>query len=175
MPKKPFVLQFEPAELPGYAVQYSYKRDPAAAIAAGDAAAQDRRYTRDGVLAVIKWKAARANTRLEPDEDVVKATTHAALTTADETLRMDRLTELDGVGVPIASALLFFTEPTRYPMLDRRAVRSLGHAPRGKYPTEFWVRYLTFCRQLANDHGLTMRELDKALWEYDHQQNPGQC
>jgi hypothetical protein len=30
----------------------------------------------------------------------------------------------------------------------------------------FWVGYLHACRDLAAEHGVSLRTLDKALWQY---------
>jgi hypothetical protein len=168
MPTKPFNLQFPAADLQKYADEYSYPREPADAIAAGQKAADDGRYTRDGVLAVVNWKSARTKDRITTDA-VIRAATADAFATDDETARMEALTTLPGVGVPVASALLLFACGESYPILDVNALASLGHKRRGVYPTEFWVRYLTFVRHLAAENGMSARTVEKALWENDKQ------
>lgn len=50
-----------------------------------------------------------------------------ALTAVDEDLRIRALTELRGVGVPVASTLLHFAFPERSPIFGLRALESLGH------------------------------------------------
>jgi hypothetical protein len=79
---------------------------------------------------------------------------------------MDALVALEGVGVPTASALLFFAFPNDYPILDVRALESLGVRGRTQYPVSFWLDYLGACRGLARRHGVHLRTLDKALWQY---------
>lgn len=176
MPIKPFQLQFDEGELEELAARYSYGKDEAAARTAGEAATQAGYYTRYGVLAVVEWKSERSKSSLEANAAAVEdATGRALATVGDEGGRMDALTELDGVGVPIASALLFFAYPVAYPILDRRVVVSLGHRPRGRYPTPFWLRYLAFCRNLAQARELPIRTVDKALWQHDKEQEEENC
>ena len=83
---------------------------------------------------------------------------------------MDALLSLEGVGVPTGSALLHFAHPESYPILDVRALESLGRKSRGTYPVSFWVDYLTACRSLSSKCGVSIRELDKALWQWSAEQ-----
>lgn len=78
-----------------------------------------------------------------------------------------------GVAVPIASALLQFAAPDRYPILDYRAARSFGHRRRTSYPAAYGVRYFAACRHEQALHGVAnLRTLDKALWAYDRHRHP---
>jgi hypothetical protein len=79
---------------------------------------------------------------------------------------MNALLELKGVGVPTASTLLYVAFPDDYPILDVRALESLGVKPRSQYPVSFWLQYLDACRELARRCGVSIRTLDKALWQH---------
>ena len=92
--------------------------------------------------------------------------TSRALATDDERARMIALLELVGVGVPTASVLLYFAFPRDYPILDVRALESLGVKPRSQYPLSFWLEYVTACRELARRYRVSVRTLDKALWQH---------
>ncbi len=92
--------------------------------------------------------------------------TRRALTTADEETRMSALLQLAGVGVPTASVLLYFAFPDDYPIHDVRALESLGVKPRSQYPVSFWLEYLDACREPARRRGVSIRTLDKALWQH---------
>ena len=65
---------------------------------------------------------------------------------------MEALTTIPGVGVPIGSALLLFACGDSDPILDVNALASLDHEGRGQCPTEFWLRYLAFVRQLVAEN-----------------------
>ena len=79
---------------------------------------------------------------------------------------------LDGVSWPTASAILHFAHRDPYPVLDYRAVWTVG-VDSPWYDYAFWAAYTAFCRALATAHGLTMRELDRALWQFSKDQQPG--
>ena len=96
----------------------------------------------------------------------IAAATCEALDPADERARLAALTALNGVAVPVASALLHFAMPDRYPILDYRALASLGdHKRRTQYTVAFWLDYVERCQGLARAAGVSIRELDKALWQ----------
>ncbi|HUJ33820.1 MAG TPA: hypothetical protein VLW51_01330 [Solirubrobacteraceae bacterium] len=113
------------------------------------------------------WKTVRSRPKVaaNPEAAVVDATGRA-LAAGDEATRIAALLELEGVGVPTASALLYFAFPEDYPILDVRALESLGVGPRSTYPVSFWLEYLAACRELARSAGVSLRTLDKALWQY---------
>jgi hypothetical protein len=96
---------------------------------------------------------------------VVVASTRRALHASDEAERMGALLELSGVGVPTASTLLYVAFPQDYPILDARALESLGVKARSTYPLSFWLAYLEACRTIARQAGVSLRTLDKALWQ----------
>jgi hypothetical protein len=56
--------------------------------------------------------------------------------------------------------------PGRYPILDVRALWSLGFSRPPAYTFGFWSEYVAFTRSEARRLGVSMRELDRALWQY---------
>lgn len=160
-----FGLQFPPAEIEALAARFGYT-DDAACRAAGAAARARGHYTREEFLTVCEWKTSRSRSKVERnDAAAVEEATRHALESADERERMEALAALEGVGVPTASTLLHFAFPDDYPILDVRALESLGQRSRSVYPVEYWLRYLDVCRELALRHGVSIRTLDKALWQ----------
>jgi hypothetical protein len=116
---------------------------------------------------VCAWKTVRSRPKVAANtEDAVVDATGRALAATDEAVRITSLLELEGVGVPTASTLLYFAFPDDYPILDVRALESLGVKPRSQYPVSFWLGYLAACRQIARDAGVSVRTLDRALWQY---------
>ena len=167
-----FELQFPPDDIEALARRFAYDEDPDC-IAAGAAAAVRGSYTREEFLLVCAWKSARSRPLLQSNDALkVEAATRAAFETPDETARMVALCGLRGVGVPIASALLHFAFPDRYPILDVRALESLGRKGRSVYPVSFWVGYVHACRELAAARGVSLRTLDKALWQHSKEAQP---
>ena len=100
--------------------------------------------------------------------------TGRALAATDESGRITPLLKLHGVGVPTASTLLYFAFPDDYPILDVRALESLGVKPRSVYPVSFWLDYLGACRDLARRYGVSIRTLDKALWQHSKERATAQ-
>mgnify|MGYP001265380021 CR=1 FL=1 len=100
-------------------------------------------------------------------DEFVKEITAIALNAKEERLRIEILTLLDGVGWPTASVILHFYHKEPYPILDFRALWSLGIAVVPKqYEFQFWWRYVEFCRSLFVKYDVSNRTLDKALWQY---------
>jgi hypothetical protein len=132
------------------------------------AAARDRGYyTRAEFIEVCSWKTVRSRPKVAANtEAAVVETTGRALAAVDEASRIAALLELEGVGVPTASTLLYFAFPEDYPILDVRAVESLGIKPPSTYTVSFWLEYLQACRELSRRAGVSIRTLDKALWQH---------
>jgi hypothetical protein len=166
-----FVLQFDPAEIGSLAARFGYA-DDSAATAAGAAARERGSYTADELALVCGWKTPRSAPLVAQNgsADIETITARALDGVVSEHERMASLLELRGVGVPSASALLHFAFPDRYPILDVRALESLGKAGRSTYSVGFWLRYLVACRALAAKEGVAMRTLDKALWQHSKEQ-----
>ena len=113
------------------------------------------------------WKTVRSRPKVAANtEAAIVEATGRALAATDEAARIGALLELEGVGVPTASTLLYFAFPDDYPILDVRALESLGVKSRSTYPVRFWLEYLDACRMLARRAGVSIRTLDKALWQY---------
>jgi hypothetical protein len=168
-----FKLQFPPEQINELAADFSYE-DDARCLEAGAAASRRGHYTRREFLDVCRWKSGRTLHLAEANSvDVVEETTKLVFERADESIRVGALCSLEGVGVPIASALLFFAFPEDYPILDRRALESLGVAARTQYSRAFWLEYLAACRKLARQHGAPIRVLDKALWQHSKERARG--
>jgi hypothetical protein len=75
------------------------------------------------------------------------------------------LVGLKGVLVPVASAILTTIAPDRYTVLDFRALESLGCASQDR-SIDFYLGYLEACRGLASRHDMSLRNFDRALWQW---------
>ncbi|MAE77748.1 MAG: hypothetical protein CMJ85_12875 [Planctomycetes bacterium] len=116
---------------------------------------------------VGEWKSPRSAGRIQENtETFVQEMTGFALSAGDEMSRMLPLTCLSGVGWPTASVILHFFHPDPYPILDFRALYSVGASVPSQYRFPFWWEYVQCARGLRKKSGLSMRDLDKALWQY---------
>jgi len=100
------------------------------------------------------------------DEDFVRAVTEASLRSKNEEFKIRVLGVLRGVAWPTASVLLHWCDRGQYPILDYRALWSLSLEVPSQYDFPFWSRYCSYVRELAARTGLSMRVLDRALWQY---------
>jgi hypothetical protein len=104
----------------------------------------------------------------------VRELTAIAFSTSNERLRIEVLTLLNGVSWPLASTILHFGVSADYPILDVRALWSLGVRVRQhQYDYELWRNYVQYCRALTAETGVSVRTLDKALWQYAKVYQPG--
>lgn len=156
------------------AKRYAYQ-DDGGARAAGARAARNGHYSRDDFLTVVRWKSARAVPRAERNAAVdIEEATRAGFHAGDELTRIAELVRLEGVGLPVASALLHFAFPDTYPILDFRALHTLGDTKRRtQYSPAFWADYLNRCQEMAERAGVSIRDLDKALWQDSREAGPG--
>src|SRR5919202_3990182 len=130
-------------------------------------------FRRDEFLAAYRWKTHRTlrHAQKYSDQEIADVT-GVAFRQADEKLRVCLLRVLDGVDWPVASTLLHVGCDPSYPILDFRAVWSLGSTVPAHVSFEFWWAYVECCRALAAEAGVTVRELDRALWAYSEANQP---
>jgi hypothetical protein len=128
-------------------------------------------FLQEEFIRLCRWKTPRSQRKVASNSaDYIEAVTQTALSTQSERLRMEVLLLLNGVRWPTASVVLHFCHPVPYPVLDFRALWSLGiDANSVPYNFEFWNEYTQFCRKLAKETKVTMRELDRALWQYSRE------
>ena len=72
-------------------------------------------------------------------------------------------------GPAMSSVILAACQPRRFTVADSRALktlRRLGLMPPGQagFRLDDWLPYLTSCRMLAHTCGLSLRQVDRALW-----------
>jgi hypothetical protein len=163
-----FKLRFPTQDIAHWAARYSYPGEDRIVRRVAPAA-RARGYLRQSeFLEVCKWKTPRSQSRCATNPaDTIREATRLALHTADERLKIGILRVLTGVEWPTASVILHFCDHRPYPILDYRALWSLGHPnPPTTYTFDFWWEYTQFTRHLADNSGHSMRDLDRALWQY---------
>lgn len=161
-------MRFNQKKIPYWSARYPIAYDDRVENVIAPQARARGFYTKPEFLELCRWKTPRSKPRVESNPDgFIEEVTRTALSTPDERLRIEVLTLLEGVRWPTASALLHFGHSDPYPILDYRALFSLGlDASQIRDNFAFWWEYTRFCRQLAEKAGCSMRELDRALWQY---------
>ncbi len=116
---------------------------------------------------VALWKAPRAARHIDRNYPAyVREVTGWALNAESERARIETLTIIDGVRWPTASVILHLFHRDPYPILDFRALWSVGLEVPDRYTFSFWWAYVEFCRDVAQRNSVDMRTLDRALWQY---------
>lgn len=172
MPIPSFELQFPAGEIVPLAGRFPAS-DDGRQLDLGAAARRRGYYTRAEFILICAWKTVRSRPRVATNTATeVRHATARAFAAEDEVTRITTLLELHGVGMPTASTLLYVAFPDDYPILDVRALESLGVTSRTHYSVGFWLAYLHACRELAHEHRVTLRTLDKALWQHSKEKEP---
>jgi len=135
------------------------------------------------LIKIAQWKARGRIDYLcdknTPEE--VKEISRKALAANTDRDRMETLRELDGVDYPMASVILHFAFPNKYPILDRRAIWSLhswllhSEKPPSIYSFKCWKEYCGKILCISKSTGCTIREIDKALWQYSKEKQRKGC
>lgn len=177
MAESRFVLQFDVSEIPRLAARYVVDDQGAddKALRAGREISSGN-YSRDNLQVIFHWKTGgRGISRLRrnTDEEIADALQLAVRAAADRSA-VAVLCGLNGVEVPVASAILTAINPERFTIIDFRALESLGITDRQAYYTiDFFIDYLRFCRRLANECRVGLRTLDRALWHWSKEKAKG--
>ena len=88
----------------------------------------------------------------------------------DELKKIKILTELKGVQIATASAILSVVNPDIYPIIDERCIQSLTDLGVIKWKTiteNSWIEYLNIIRNLSKERNKTAREIEKGLFAYN--------
>ncbi len=128
--------------------------------------------TKAELIKICRWKSPRAIRFIATNrEKRIKKITKAAFATRSEQKKIALLTDLHGVGVPMASAVLTLTNPTKYGVLDIRVWQLLfkmGAVGTNKGGTSFnfehWCKYLKILRYYAKLYAVGARDVERTLF-----------
>jgi len=129
-----------------------------------------------------------SNIQQNSDEAVTKQF-QSALTVPTDREAIAALTELSGIGVPMASTMLTVAKPSQYAIIDYRAFRGLVGAKPGIGDSEQYADYAEFLeyfrtylknpeayqfymnhvRDIADAEDRSARQVDMALWAFDRE------
>lgn len=146
---------------------------PTAALMNELSAARKRGWlTRAELIKICRWKSARAIRQIRRNQArTVSKVTKAAFSTRSEQKRISLLTSLHGVGVPMASAILTLTNPSRYGVIDIRVwqlLYTMGAVTTNADGVGFgfreWCRFLMIIRYFAKKYKVTARDVERTLF-----------
>lgn len=169
-----FLPRFDLTEVHFWAKRYKYLNEELLTDEIGPRMKSTGYLTQPDFQVLCYWKTPRSKPKVASNSaEFIQEVTQTALATPSEQLRIEVLTLLRGVSWPTASVILHFGHRERYPILDVRALWSLGVTyPASAYDFEFWWAYVQACRHLADECGVDMRTLDRALWQYSKENQP---
>jgi len=165
-----FHLQFDPSEINDLTHRYDIKEDDdpiqaGSAIRAGD-------QSRTNLLRIFEWKTnGRGRSRISQNTDTeISDALRMAVEAKTDRASIAVLCGLNGVAVPVASAILTAIDPSRYTIIDFRALEALGYTGSDR-TIDFYLGYLNYCRESANQLKVSLRDFDRALWQWSKEKN----
>jgi hypothetical protein len=170
-------MRFPEHQIPELASRYSYpKKEQYIENRIVPAVRNRGHLNKKEFSAICLWKTPRSRPKCAKNrEEFIEEVTRIALTTIDEELKISVLLLLSGVGWPTASVILHFCDRGQYPIIDYRALWSVGIDPPPVYDFPFWWEYCEFVRGLADHTGHSMRIIDRALWQYSKENQNGEA
>lgn len=127
---------------------------------------------KDDLILICRWKSPRAIRHINMNtKGTIKTITKAAFKKRSERKKLELLTELQGVSVPMASSILTLTNPRRYGVIDIRVwqilytMGSVTENAGGKgFNFEQWNRFLITIRYFAEHFNVTPRDIERTLF-----------
>jgi hypothetical protein len=166
----PFRFLVDPTELPLLAARYAFTED-AKPLDAG-IRIRNGEHTRANLSDIFEWKTrGRGRSRLtkNTDQEIADVLALVIVATTDRAA-VAVLTGLEGVHIPVASAVLTAIFPERFTIIDFRALQALNI--KNAYITiDFYLSYLKECRALAQLHNISLRNFDRALWQWSYEKS----
>jgi len=161
-----FELKIQDNEFSKYSENYKYQTD-SILVDVVRFAKENHYLNKELFLKICKWKTPRSQPLCASNSEAfIKEITNIALTTNSDQLRIEILTILKGVSWPTASAILHFCHNEAFPILDFRALYTLGFNKVPRYNYAFWEDYTNYCRKLGKQFNTDLRDVDRALWQY---------
>ena len=138
-------------------------------------------FSRAEFLAMCRWKSPRTLPLYRRHRSArIRRLSRAVLATRSEGERMERLTALGGVSVPVASAILTLIDPRRYGVLDIRvwqllvALGVMERRPGGRgFSVADWLAYLDVLRRYARTLRAPVRAVELTLFEHHRRAQRG--
>ena len=151
---------------------FERKKDDLLARIIPRAVDENRGLTFEELRFLFVWKSGPRNLRHLPEgrkgEALIESLTRKAFK-----IRCARiLCELPGIQIPTASAILHFAFPDEFPVIDRRVLVTTNYfteeeSLRKTIGFPLWDAFVKWCVGKVEHIDVTLRELDRALWQFD--------
>lgn len=132
--------------------------------------------TEDDLRRVSLWKSDRVlSVSKKTLEKLNELSAKSDVKLKDELVKevIENLVISQGIGFPMASAILKFIKPTLFPIIDVRAYRALtGKKPYyATYSYEKYIDYAEKISEISKELGRPLNEIDEQLYCYDQKYN----
>lgn len=133
---------------------------------------KDRGLTYDELRFLFVWKSGPRNLRYLPDGPEGAALIERLTRKGLKEKCVKTLCDLPGIQIPTASAILHFAFPDEFPVIDRRVLVTTGYfteeeSLRKTIGLPLWVKFVRWSVQAVGRSDVTLRDLDRALWQFD--------
>lgn len=133
------------------------------------------------LVKICKWKSPRAiQLIISNSENSVNKFTREAFATRSEKRKIELLTRLNGVSVPMASSILTLLNPKRYGVIDIRvwellfAMGTVTSNPKAvNFKFSEWYMYLVIIRYFANKFSVMARDIERTLFNIHREYQQG--
>lgn len=140
--------------------------------------------TAEEFLAIVIWKSNRSKTKvvggISRSGTTVEELTGRVFVAEDGATKIELLTAIYGIGIPIASAVLTVCYPELFTVVDYRACAALAKLLATEEPAlrrklrgdpannpDAYLAYVEVCKAEAGKRNLSLRTLDRILWGID--------
>lgn len=133
--------------------------------------------TEEEFFAIIIWKSNRSKTKvlngIKKNGKTIKEITESLSKETDIKNKVKILTNIKGIGIPIASAILSVCYPNDFTIADYRVAETLAVITNKiiKNPSlsiDNFIEYINLCQTIKTKEGISsLRETDQSLWGYD--------
>jgi len=120
---------------------------------------------------IVRWKTSRSIGYFNRnDPDTVDKVLERVVETSSTRRKIRMLIDLSGIRVKMSSAFLLFMDPKEYTVLDWRVANVLtdegilNQKISDDASIDEYIEYLQACRSTAERFGVSLRQLDRALW-----------
>lgn len=130
----------------------------------------EKNYSREHLDTIFAWKTKnRGKSRIQKNdareiETVLRQVVESGGEPPSDSLKV--LITLSGIDIPVASAVMTAVFPERFTVIDFRALDALGAKKYSTRSIKKYLEYASYCRNLAAEWHLSLRDLDRALWKW---------
>ncbi len=127
-------------------------------------------------FAIVIWKSNRAKTNvrrgIEKSKKTIREITSEVFRATTPEQKLNILTSIPSIGIPMASAILTVCYPDDFTVADYRAcaaLKNFGEEIIGNPTTRTatYFEYLEKCKKLAHKYNFSLRNFDRILWAQD--------